>query len=285
MGNAPCGPHAKTNASPPKIATSRPTKAHTSNNTTTTSSSLPSDLQPTAADKPSPPHAAETTTAADRPTETPSAETEYTDVEPPRTRRLSLSYVSDNSVPLSEALPAALEPKDVLRICQMTHCDRAQVEYLYECFKKISQVRHDDGIIDADELATATQKGGVESYVKRLFALFDTNDDACIDFEEFCVGVSKASSSLSDDRMGFAFRLCDLDGDNFISESDLIQLLQSSDAALDDETIKHLAKVTLVDCADARGMDREEYARVYERSPWLQPRLDAITIIQPSCTR
>ena len=155
MGNAACGPHAKTNASPPRIATRRGHTLAASTNATAASSSLASRIQAAAADQPSPPADAETTTAADRPTETPNAATEYTDDEPPRVRRLS--YVYDTSVPLSEALPLAVDQKLMLRLCQRTHLDRAMVEYLYECFKKLSQVRHDDGIIDLDELASCVR--------------------------------------------------------------------------------------------------------------------------------
>ncbi|RHY19783.1 hypothetical protein DYB25_011948, partial [Aphanomyces astaci] len=98
--------------------------------------------------------------------------------------------------------------------------------------------------------------------IRRLFCVFDSDQNNAVDFGELASGLSVLSGSSMDDKVSAAFRLYDINGDGYISLDEMIRYMTSifrvmyetSDRAKDQMRVppSELAKVTATACfADA----------------------------------
>jgi Ca2+-binding EF-hand superfamily protein len=86
-------------------------------------------------------------------------------------------------------------------------------------------------LVDLDDMAD-TARAQLISGLERLFDVFDEDASGTVDFAEFAAGFSILCSGSKSDKLVLAFRLFDLDGDNFITRQELEQYLSSFVAAL-----------------------------------------------------
>lgn len=57
-------------------------------------------------------------------------------------------------------------------------------------------------------------------------SIFDANKDGTISFEEFVTGLAKLYSNDEEAKLAFAFKVYDVDEDNYISNGDLFSVLK-----------------------------------------------------------
>jgi Ca2+-binding EF-hand superfamily protein len=67
---------------------------------------------------------------------------------------------------------------------------------------------------------------------EHVFHLFDVNDKKCIDFTEFCVGLSKCLVSSKEVKTDFIFSMYDLDQDGQLSSSEIQNFLKGNPDAV-----------------------------------------------------
>lgn len=63
--------------------------------------------------------------------------------------------------------------------------------------------------------------GESSAFAGHLFRLYDTNQDGTIDFVEYCQGQSIISRGNLEEKLGWAFKLYDCDGDGWVSKGDM----------------------------------------------------------------
>ncbi|XP_065858577.1 calcineurin B-like protein 7 isoform X2 [Euphorbia lathyris] len=163
-------------------------------------------------------------------------------------------------------------------LASLTYFNEAQVEALYELFKKLSNSLTYDGLIN------------------KVFELFDYKKDGVIDFEEFVRTLSVFHPEAShQDKVVFTFLLYDLRQTGFIERQELKQLvlalLDESDLILSDDLIESIIHKTFEE-ADVKGdgkIDLEEWKEFVARNPSLLnnmtiPYLKDLTAQFPSFT-
>ncbi|XP_007524739.2 lysophosphatidylcholine acyltransferase 2B-like [Erinaceus europaeus] len=84
------------------------------------------------------------------------------------------------------------------------------------------------GKIGIKEFATYL-KLPISGPLRQLFALFDRNNDGCIDFREYVIGLTVLCNPSNTERiLKMSFKLFDLDEDGFITEEELAAILRAA---------------------------------------------------------
>ncbi|MEO8899891.1 MAG: EF-hand domain-containing protein [Polyangiaceae bacterium] len=132
-----------------------------------------------------------------------------------------------------------------------------------------------DGVIDAEEFRRAL--GLRSEYLsQRVFSLFDRNLDGRIQQGEFIEGAKRLIAGDAREKLWFAFRLHDHDGDGFIDQTEMVRMISMAMAESEiiersSQPAEYLARV-LFKAADSNGDGRisfEEFAAATLRRPEL----------------
>ena len=102
---------------------------------------------------------------------------------------------------------------------------KEELRVLYDNFIELDS--NGSGLIETDELLNVPELKN-NPIVRRVISIFDINQDGKISFYEFIVGLSALTDiSLNRmDKLNFAFKIYDNDGDGYISNSDLFKTIK-----------------------------------------------------------
>ncbi|KAL6077112.1 Visinin-like 1b [Balamuthia mandrillaris] len=110
-------------------------------------------------------------------------------------------------------------------LAKMTHFDYAELLNVHKQF--ITEAP--EGVIPRNSFRPVLERMGVtDSFLQDLiFRVFDGKRDGVIDFGEFVCALSVITRGTADQKLEFAFRVYDLDGDGYISKPEMSQIMKS----------------------------------------------------------
>lgn len=98
-----------------------------------------------------------------------------------------------------------------------------ELKRLYRRFKKLDA--DGDGSVSLEEFRRFPQLRQNPLH-SRVFSILDANGDGDVEFSEFIGGLSTFSSGSKMDKLQFAFKVYDLNGDGFITNGELFAVLK-----------------------------------------------------------
>jgi len=119
-----------------------------------------------------------------------------------------------------------INPNEVRRLAKLTHFDRVEVEAL---FVQFSSLAANDSGIDKQTFEACLGPLGVEKNLitERIFSFFDQDGNNMIDFSELVCGLSILCKGTQEEKISWAFRGYDLDGDGFITKEELYKMFRA----------------------------------------------------------
>lgn len=158
---------------------------------------------------------------------------------------------------------------------------------MYINFRKSARKSGDKWTLDERGFQSALKSEGLASHdhalIHKLFRVFDTSNNNCVDFREFVTGLAILLNGEDDEMIALSFQLYDVDKSGYLEGPEILHLLQSMNVAVHSlldhkyedsdlrETVKYLMEVADLD-RDGR-ISFSEYSRVMKE----QPHVDAYT--------
>eukprot|EP00033_Pygsuia_biforma_P007683 GCRY01008836.1.p1 GENE.GCRY01008836.1~~GCRY01008836.1.p1 ORF type:complete len:428 (-),score=97.07 GCRY01008836.1:282-1565(-) len=184
-----------------------------------------------------------------------------------------------------------LPKKEIVELKRTSHFNEAEIKLLHERFLALCQNNQKENTqtILFPEFKSALGLRD-DSLAKRIFAVFDEQNNNTISFWEFVRAFSVMSVRADDEeKMKFSFKLYDDNEDGFISKSELLNILR---IALDEHTEMDMTEKQMKDIVDATflkahpknpdQMDYDEYKAVVAATDLAKSRyLSHITVALP----
>jgi Ca2+-binding EF-hand superfamily protein len=103
--------------------------------------------------------------------------------------------------------------------------DPRELKEIYKQFKKETP----SGAINKRDFKELMKGVGVQDPFLQdlIFGTFDRDKDGNINFKEFVTGLSVITRGSPDEKLEFAFRMYDLDGNGFITREDMLQVIEA----------------------------------------------------------
>eukprot|EP00742_Colponemidia_sp_Colp-10_P000637 GILJ01000695.1.p1 GENE.GILJ01000695.1~~GILJ01000695.1.p1 ORF type:complete len:192 (+),score=34.94 GILJ01000695.1:41-577(+) len=119
---------------------------------------------------------------------------------------------------------SSIPPEQLAEIQELTTFTPRELRLLHKRFKRLDTDR--SGELEPEEFFDVPELAQ-NPLVKRVIGIFDRNHDGKVSFVEFVQGLALLqSTSDSQKKLRFAFSVYDIDGDGFISNGELFQVMK-----------------------------------------------------------
>lgn len=120
-----------------------------------------------------------------------------------------------------------LRPKELRDLQINTHFSEKELRDWYKNFRQ----DYPNGYLTIDNFTSIYDncfpEGDAESFAEHAFRTFDTNDDGVINFREFICALSVRSCGHTDQKLRWAFRMYDIDGNGYVSRHEMMEIIHA----------------------------------------------------------
>eukprot|EP00884_Botryococcus_braunii_P007739 jgi/Botrbrau1/16967/Bobra.49_2s0029.1 len=103
---------------------------------------------------------------------------------------------------------------------------KKELDRMQRRFQRLARGTNHVAIGDFERIPDLQNKSN--PFTRRIFEVFDTNQDGFLEMEEFTAAVMELSSMTTvGERINFLFRLYDVDQDGYVSSEDLFTVLKT----------------------------------------------------------
>lgn len=120
-----------------------------------------------------------------------------------------------------------MDPHQLIHLLNRTKFQEKELKKWYQKFIK----EYPDGFISKPQFENMYQsffpKGDATEFAEHIFRTFDANSDGKIDFREFMVSLSVTTRGNADQKLEWAFKVYDVDGNGFITRREMQLIVRS----------------------------------------------------------
>mmetsp|Transcript_8543 Transcript_8543/g.11534 ORF Transcript_8543/g.11534 Transcript_8543/m.11534 type:complete len:184 (-) Transcript_8543:47-598(-) len=174
---------------------------------------------------------------------------------------------------------SGLTQEDIADLQVTSNFTEDELKRLYRRFKKLDT--DGSGTLTTDEFLSVPELAG-NPLLERVIAIFDKNKDDEIEFKEFISALSTFSEKGNKEgKLRFAFQVYDMDGDGYISNGELFQVLKMMVGDnLDDTQLQQIVDKTILEAdKDKDGkISFDEFVQMIENTDEIDKKM---TIVFP----
>ncbi|XP_042215486.1 calsenilin-like [Homarus americanus] len=123
--------------------------------------------------------------------------------------------------------PVKHKPVKLEELCKQTKFTRQEIRLMYRGFKQECP----EGVVQEDAFKEIYAKffphGNSSLYAHHVFKAFDLNSNGQISFRDLLVSLSQLLRGTAYDKLKFAFKLYDVNGDGCITKAELTDIVSS----------------------------------------------------------
>ena len=111
-------------------------------------------------------------------------------------------------------------------LLKCTHFSKEEIEDWYKGFMKSCP----NGFVSLTDFQTMYAEyfdGDASEFAKHVFRSFDQDKSGFIDFKEFICSLSITSRGSLEDKLDWAFKIYDVDGDGYVTKSEMEDIIRS----------------------------------------------------------
>ena len=107
------------------------------------------------------------------------------------------------------------------------------------------------------------------SSLERMYGVFDADGSGSIDFQEFCMGLTRLLKGSADEKLQLLFELYDKNGDGTIGLTELLDIVSETDKTLASEAQFAAQIMHSLDVDGDGSITQDEFVEVLEKEPAL----------------
>ena len=126
-------------------------------------------------------------------------------------------------------------PKEDLEFLKIhTGCDEKTIKRMYKEFKKKSKRGNLSPALFYDMYVKLCPHENAKEFCNHVFRTFDADNNGYVSFNEFLLAVTISSSGTPEEKLKWAFKLYDINGDGVINRCEMIIVVEAMFEMLDD---------------------------------------------------
>ena len=137
------------------------------------------------------------------------------------------------------SLLGKLSKEDIAFLKLHTNCDEKTIKKLYKEFKKKSRKgKMSPALFYEMYQKLCPNDKNARDFCNHVFRTFDADNNGYVSFKEFLLALNVNSCGNPEDKLKWAFKLYDINGDGVINRCEMIIIIESMFEMLDDVAMK-----------------------------------------------